>query len=437
MNQSIAVGSTATERASLAERAFTAFPGGSLGLETTSRDQILVLTRGEGDTVWDSEGRAYLDFSMGWGSVLLGHAHPAVTQAVIRQAPRGSNFSHLNEQALDLAEALIAGIPCVECLRFCASGTEATLHAVALARAFTGRAKILKFEGAYHGSHDLGTLSCHPRRVSNFPKADPISAETTVGSAEDVLVAPFNDEDATAAILDQHRGDVAAIIVEPLHRAIVPLPGFLQGLRKLADTMDVLLIFDEVVTGFRLAYGGAQEYYGVKPDLAAMGKALANGYGIGVVGGRADIIQLFDEHRRGDSSYAHFVSTVGGNPISAAAALAVLRELKKPDTYSHLFDVGNALREGLRGVFNEARVSAQVLGEGPVVGLAFAEHEIRNHRAYLGSDHERRRAFMFGLFTRGIFLNPNGSKLYLSCAHTRESVDTLIGAARESLRQCL
>jgi glutamate-1-semialdehyde 2,1-aminomutase len=420
-----------------AERALALFPGGSLGESCTPRDQLVVLSHGQGDTVWDTHGRALVDFSMGWGSVLLGHAHPAVTEAVIRQAPRGANFSHVNDLAIELAEALIAGVPCAERLRFCASGTEATSQAVALARAFTGRAKILKFEGAYHGSHDIGTVGYAPRRLMDFPQAEPLSDATTAQGASDILVAPFNDAAATASILDRHRREIAAIIVEPLHRSTAAAPGFLQSLRELADDAGVLLIFDEVVTGFRLAYGGAQEYYGVKPDLAAMGKALGGGYPIGVVAGRAEIVDLFDEGRRGDPHYAYFASTFGGNPVSMAASLAVLKEIAEPDTYPRLFRLGDAVRAGLREVFGEAGVPVRTLGVGPVIGVAFADHDIRDHRGFLRSDRERRRAFMFGLFRRGIFLNPTASKLYLSCAHTQGSIDRLIDAARESLRECL
>jgi glutamate-1-semialdehyde 2,1-aminomutase len=224
-----------------------------------------VLARGEGATVWDSEGRAFTDFTMGWGSVLLGHAHPAIVEAVKSQAGRGSNFAYVTEPALALAEEIIRAVACAERVRFCASGTEATSYAVRLARAYTGRPKVLKFEGAYHGANDVGTVSLFPQRLLDFPLGEPTSAGLGPGAAADVLVAPYNDLRTTTAILEAHRHELAGIIVEPLHRCTSPQPGFLQGLREVTSELGLVLIFDETVTGFRLAYGGAQEYYGVRP----------------------------------------------------------------------------------------------------------------------------------------------------------------------------
>lgn len=420
-----------------AQRALAVFPGGSLGESSTPADLLVVLARGEGATVWDTNGQARPDFTMGWGSVILGHAHLAVTEAVQRQAPRGANFSHVNEEAIELAEELVGALPCAEQVRFCASGGEATGYAVAVARAFMRRQKILKFEGAYHGAHDIGTLSLYPQQLLNFPQAEAMSDATTPRGAEDVLIAPYNDSAATEEILQRYKNEIAAIIVEPLHRCISPLPGFLPGLRKMAAEAGVLLIFDETVTGFRLAYGGAQEYYGVQPDLLATGKALGGGYPIGLVAGRAEIMQLFDEHRFGNPQYAYFASTTGGNPVSMAAALATLKELRKPGTFENLFSLGEALRHGLRRVFSEEGITAQIQGDGPIAGVAFTEHEITDYRTFFRSDRVRRRNFMLGLFSRGIFLNPNSSKFYLSCSHNTKDIDRLLDVARETLRSDL
>lgn len=429
------IGNQVGPTSSMAQRAIAVFPGGSLGESSLPPNMVIVLARGSGTTVWDTSGQAHLDFTMGWGSVLLGHAHPAVTEAVTRQASLASNFAYVNEPALELGEELLRAVPCAERIRFCASGSEATNYAAALARAFTQRAKILKFEGAYHGAHDIGATSLYPRRLLNFPQAEPMSDATTPDGSRDILVAPFNDEACTAAILQRHRDDIAAVIVEPLHRSTPPLPGFLQALRTLTKEAGALLIFDETVTGFRLAYGGAQEYYDVRPDLAALGKALGGGYPIGVVAGRSDIMALFCEDRAGDPRYAYFASTLGGNPVSMAAALATLGELRRPGIYEHLFSLGEALRSGLRKVFNEEGVAAQVLGDGSLAGVAFTPHEIVDYRTFFRSDRVRRRQFMLGLFSRGIFLNPNSSKLYLSCAHTTRDIDQLLDVARDTIRK--
>jgi len=418
---------------SVPERSLAVFPGGSLGEYNLPADLAVVLARGEGATVWDSEGRAFTDFTMGWGSVLLGHAHPAIVDAVRRQAGLGSNFAHVTAPALELAEEIVRAVACAERVRFCASGTEATSYAVRLARAYTGRPKILKFEGAYHGANDVGTVSLFPQRLLDFPRGEPTSAGMGPGAAADVLVAPYNDLRTTIAILEAHRHELAGIIVEPLHRCTSPQPGFLQGLREATAEMGLLLIFDETVTGFRLAYGGAQEYYGVRPDLVTLGKALGGGYPIGVVAGRGDIMDLVREDRMGDPRYVWFASSIGGNPVSTAAACATLAELRKPGTYARLFALGESLRSGLRSLLTKAGVAAQVQGDGPLAAVVFTDREVVDYRTAHASNRELARAYLLGLFRRGIFLNPMSTKLYLSLAHTDADIERFLDAARATL----
>jgi len=372
---------------------------------------------------------------MGWGSVLLGHAHPAVTEAVRRQAGLGSNFAYVTEPALELAEELVRAVPCAKRVRFCASGTEATAYAVRLARAFTGRPKVLKFEGAYHGGNDIGTVSLFPSRLVDFPMGEPTSAGLPPGVVADILVAPYNDLNATAAIVERHRHELAGVILEPLHRCTPPRPGFLQGLRELTAKVGGLLIFDETVTGFRLAYGGAQEYYGVRPDIATLGKALGGGYPLGAVVGRADVLDLTREDRLGEQRYVWFASSVGGNPVSAAAALATLGELRKAGTYPRLFALGEALRTGLRDVLKEEGITAHVQGDGPLGAVVFTDREVVDYRTAFGADRKRARAFLLGLFRRGIFLNPMSTKFYLSLAHTEAEIGAFLEIARTTLRE--
>lgn len=417
------------------ERALAVFPAGSPGEYHLPPDLVTVLVRGEGAAVWNAEGRRFTDFTMGWGSVLLGHAHPSVVEAVRRAVGMGSNFSYTSEASLELAEELVRAVPCAERVRFCASGTEATAYAVRLARACTGRPKVLKFEGAYHGANAVGTVSLFPRRLLAFPQPEPTSAGLPRGAVAEILVAPFNDLETTARIVEMHRHALAAIIAEPLHRCTPPRPGFLQGLRDLATNVGALLIFDEVVTGFRLAYGGAQEYYGVRPDLAALGKALGGGHPIGAVVGRADLLDLFREDRLGGDSYVWFASSLGGNPVSAAAALAVLAELRRPSIYARLFGLGEAFREGLRAVLKEEGVAAQVQGDGPLAAVLFTDREIVDYRTAAGADRARARAFLLGLFRRGIFLNPMSTKWYLSLAHSDADVARFLDTARAALRE--
>ncbi len=420
---------------SLAERSLEVFPGGSPGEYNLPPDLVTVLARGEGAQVWDAAGRPFTDFTMGWGSVLLGHAHPAVVEAVRQRAGLGSNFAYVTEPALELAEELVRAVSCAERVRFCASGTEATSYAVRLARAYTGRPKVLKFEGAYHGGNDIGTVSLFPSRLLAFPAAEPTSAGFPPGTVADILVAPYNDLPTTRTILEKHRHELAAVIVEPLHRCTSPRPGFLQGLRELTAEMGALLIFDETVTGFRLAYGGGQEYYGVRPDLAALGKALGGGYPLGAVVGRSDILDLVREDQLGEERYVWFATSLGGNPVSATAALATLTELRKPGTYPRLFALGESLRTGLRCLLQDERIPAHVQGDGPLGAVVFTDREVVDYRTAFPADRKRARAFSLGLFRRGIFLNPMSTKLYLSLAHTEADIGHFLDIARATLRE--
>ncbi len=333
-----------------ADRSWNVFPGGSLGEYDLPPEQSVVLSHGHGSKVFDTLGREYIDLTMGWGSVMLGHAHPAIAEAVIKQVERGSNFAYVSQPALELAETMIEAIPCAEKVRFCASGTEATMYTVRFARAFTGRSKIVKFEGAYHGANEIGTMSLFPQQLRNFPQSEPTSAGFPQNVIDNVLIAPYNDLETTRRIIQEHAADIAAVIVEPLHRCTTPEPGFLAGLRQVTQAHDLLLIFDEVVTGFRLAYGGAQEYYGVTPDLAAYGKGLGGGYPIGAIAGRADILELCTEAHLGQANYVWFASSVGGNPVTTTAALATLKEMRQPGIYQQFFAIGDKLRDGLRDI---------------------------------------------------------------------------------------
>jgi glutamate-1-semialdehyde 2,1-aminomutase len=401
----------------IAARALAAFPAGiSNGEFGLPPEALIAIERGQGARLWDVDGREYLDFSMGWGSGLVGHARPEVVEAVTRQAPLGSNFAYLNRHALALAEEIRRVSPASQRLRFCASGTEATMYCQRLARAFAGKPKLLKFEGAYHGANEAGVTSLFPSKNLDFPQPELTSAGTPSVTGE-LLVAPYNDLARTTAIIQAHRHELAGVIMEPLQRCTPPEPGFLEGVRKLCTDNGLLLIFDEVVTGFRLAYGGAQEYYGVVPDLVAYGKALGGGYPIGAFGGRADVMDLVNEHRIGSDSYVWMASTLGGNPISTAAAGAALAVFRQPGTYEHLHGLGNTFREMLRKLLRERQLTAQVIGDGPLAQIVFSDRKVNDYRSTARGDKVRARKMMLGLFARGVFINPMGTKLYLSLAH--------------------
>ena len=416
-------------------RSWRVFPGGSLGEYNLPPELSIVLSRGDGARVYDAEGNEFVDYTMGWGSVILGHAHPGIVEAVVRQTKLGSNFSYVSEPALKLAEELVRTVPCAQKVRFCASGTEATMYAVRFARAFKKRDKIVKFEGAYHGGNDFGAVSLFPQELLDFPSSNPTSAGITKAFCNEILIAPYNDLETTSRIIAENAPDIAAVIVEPLHRCTTPLPGFLQGLRELTRKHDILLIFDECVTGFRLAYGGAQQYYGVVPDLAALGKALGGGFPVGAIVGRADILDLCNEADLGQEKYVWFASTLGGNPVTAAASLATLEELRKPGTYEHLFAMGEKLRSGFRALLAEMGIVAQVLGDGPLCALSFTHEQVIDYRTAFRADRAKGRSFALGLFRNGIFLNPMSTKLYLSLAHGDDEIRAIHSAARKVLEE--
>ncbi len=412
------------------ERSHSVFPAGSNGEFNLPPELSIVIERGQGYELWDTSGRAFLDFSLGWGSVLVGHARPEVVAAVTRQAALGSNFSYITTPALALAEELVRLSPACEAVRFCASGTEATMYCQRLARAFTGRRKILRFEGAYHGANEIGVTSLFPSGPANYPHPQATSA----GLVDDeVLIAPFNDLETTRSIVEQHSSELAGVIVEPLQRCVPPAPKFLNGLRDLTSRHGALLMFDEVVTGFRLAYGGAQEYYGVVPDLVAYGKALGGGYPIGAFGGRREVLELVREDRLGKSTYVWTASTLGGNPISCTAASAALEVLRTPGTYERLHALGKYMREGLARVLAAEGLEAVVIGDGPLAQFVLGGTEVRDYRSSQHREKALARKISLGLFERGIFLNPMGTKLYLSIAHTEAVCDAFLDRFADTL----
>lgn len=417
-----------------AQRCLAAFPAGSNGEFDFPQDLTLVIERGEGPKVWDTAGNMYLDFSMGWGSGLVGHANPRVVEAARAQLSLGANFACVNRRSLDLAERLIDISPACEQVRFCASGTEATHYCSRIARACSGRAKIMKFEGAYHGANDLGVTSLFPAKLRAFPESERSCMGVTEDAASQILVAPFNDLETTARLIAKHAHELAALIVEPLHRCLPPSDGFLRGLREACDASGVLLIFDEVVTGFRLAFGGAQEYYGVRPDLIAYGKALGGGLPVGVFGGRRELMEVVQESRMNRDTYVWTASTLGGNPVTCAAAMAALDHLQQPGIYPRLHELGAYMREGLARAMREQGVTGQVIGDGPLAQFIFSDQPVTDYRSTRAGDRAKARRVMLGLVQRGIFLNPMGTKLYLSTEHTRAHCDQFLDRFADALR---
>lgn len=418
----------------LLQKAERYFPGACLGMITLPADLRMVMVRGQGSKIYDAAGKEYLDYMLGSGPLLLGHCRPEVVQAVQRQAALGSTYFALNEPAIRLAEMIVQASPCGEAIRFQTTGSEATFAAVRLARAFTGRDKVLKFEGGWHGGHDLGQLSGAPAEPPPFPNAVPDCDGIPQSARRDVLVAPFNDLDATAAIIDKHQGELAAVIVEPLQRTLKPEASFLEGLREITRKRGIVLVFDEIVTGFRLAWGGAQERYGVRADLVCYGKVIGGGYPLSAVAGKRDLLQLADPHQKGRAPYCFLSGTLTANPVACAAGLATLTVLRQPGTYERLHHLGQRLAQRWRQASAEAGVPLQVLGDGPVLQVFFTDSRpLRNHRDLMRADKKKAVAFSHALIRQGIYCTPGG-KLYLSLAHTDQDIDRTVEIATAALR---
>ena len=411
------------------ERARASLPGGWLGDLTLPDEMMLIASRGEGSRLYDVDGRGYLDFTMGGGSLILGHAHPAILEAVRRQMELGSTYYTLSDRSIELAEELVKAIPCAELVRFASTGGEATFYALRLARAFTGKEKILKFEGSYIGHSDYGMMSVSPPRPNLYPSHHPDSAGIPAAVQELVITAPFNNADIACGLVEEHAGELAAVIVEPVQRSIPPAPGFLEGLRQVTKERGVLLVYDEVVTGFRLAYGGAQEYFGVVPDLAAYGKAVACGFPLSAVAGRADVMELADPARKGEPEYVYISGTLSGNPVCAAAALATLEELSRPGVYDGLREMGDRYRGELAALFDEHGVPARVQGVGPFFQIFFTQNPVTDYRSQTQADRKRFESFVRKMFARGIFMSRR-AKNYLSTAHGEPDLGEFLEAAR-------
>jgi glutamate-1-semialdehyde 2,1-aminomutase len=409
----------------LVDRAARVMPGGVLGSHRHGSELEFVVTDARGPYLYDAAGKRYLDYLLGSGPMVLGHAHPAVVEAVQRQVAHGTTFFLLNEPVIELAEAIVNAVPCAEQVRFMSSGSEATFFALRVARAFRRRDKIMKFEGGFHGTHDYALMSVSPRSPKAFPAAMADSAGIPHVISDEVLIAPYNDLATTEALIATHHNELAAVIVEPYQRVIVPQPGFLKGLRAVTARYEVPLVFDEIVTGFRLAYGGAQAYYDVVPDVAAFGKVLAGGFPLAAVAGRADIMKHFDAALEGSPDYVWQAGTLNGNPVAAVAGLATLRELRKPGVYERLFATGKRLRDGLAAAARKHGLVAQVSGEPPVFDIIFTDQPIVDYRATLTADRRKIALFNEECLRRGLVKAAN--KIYVSVAHSDQDVEETLG----------
>lgn len=394
------------------DRAAQVLPAAGFG----NFDPGLIIREGKGSRVWDEDGNEFIDYLIGSGPMLVGHGHPEVLDAVQEQLGKGLTFFTNNARGIELAEALVEVVPCADQVRYVSTGGEADMYAMRLARAHTGRDKILKFEGGYHGMSAEALMSLAPKTLINFPQAVPDTAGTPEGVRDNMLIAPFNDAEFARQLIAEHADEIACVIVEPLQRLIPPEPGFLQALREETQKHGIVLVFDEVVTGFRLAYGGAQEAYEVVPDLCTLGKVIGGGFPLAAIAGRKEIMDHFDKAVVGEKGFTFQVGTLSGNPVASVAGLKTLEILKRPGAYDTIRGHGERLMAAFANALNSQGVAHQIVGDPVLFDVVFTENPVKNYRDVLKGDAAKAKVFNQSLRESGI-LKPD-SKLYTHLALT-------------------
>jgi glutamate-1-semialdehyde 2,1-aminomutase len=415
------------------------------GVNSTARARFsgwepypLFASHGTGSHLFDVDGNEYIDYLLGLGPMILGHRPPNITAAVVKAIEqRGTVFALPTADEITLARKIIELVPSIEQVRLCNTGTEAVLYALRLARTFTGRKKVIRFEGMYHGFSDGVYWSKHPRLSEAGPPSRPVPVAQGPGMpegvAEQLIILPWNDVGALRAAIARDGADIAAVLTEPVMcntGCILPEPGYLETMRELTAAHGIILIFDEVITGFRLSVAGAQGHYGIRPDLSVFAKGLGGGFPVAALGGRRDIMALVAD---GTVSMA---GTYAGNTIAVAAALAALDELAAADMYEGLYARCERLYEGLERILQDAKLPAHVVGVGPVLQVWFSEHPIRNYRdAAKYASHEKFRSWWEGMFDRGVLFHPHAfENLFVSFAHTDDDIQQTLEAARATVK---
>jgi glutamate-1-semialdehyde 2,1-aminomutase len=407
-------------------RAEAVIPGGVnspvRAMRAVGLEQPFFVRRASGAHIEDAEGRRYLDWVMSWGPLVFGHADPEVVSAVQAAAAEGTTFGAPTEREVELAEEIVDAVPSVELVRLVSSGTEAAMSAVRLARGFTGRSRVLKFSGCYHG-HSDALLASAGSGLATF--GIPSGQGVPTGATEDTVVCPFNDLAALAAAVGRHADELACILVEPVAAnmgVVPPAEGFLEALREACDGTGALLVFDEVITGFRLARGGAQELFDVTPDLTVLGKVVGGGLPLAAFGGRADVMSEL-----APSGPVYQAGTLSGNPLATAAALVTLRRLRDPAVYERLEQSGADLE---RGLLEAAAGAAAVQRVGSLLTVFFTAGSVRNFAEASASDARRYAAFFRHLLDSGIYVAPSQFEaMFVSTAHGSPEIEETVAAA--------
>ncbi|MCE5213908.1 MAG: glutamate-1-semialdehyde 2,1-aminomutase [Methanobacterium sp.] len=383
--------------------------------------------RANGSHIYDVDGRDYVDYCLAYGPMVLGHANPKVTEAVKEQIELGSAYGVPTEKEIELAKLVIKKVPCADMVRFVNSGTEATMSAIRLARAYTGRKKIVKFEGSYHGAHDY-VLVKSGSGAMGLPDSPGVPEETT----KNTILIPFNDYDAVTQLINNQKEDIAAIIVEPVMGnigCIPPKEGYLNFLREITNDNNIVLIFDEVITGFRLAEGGAQEYYGVTPDLVTMGKILGGGFPMGSLAGKKEYMEMI-----APSGNVYQAGTFNGNPISVSAGLATLKQLNN-NFYKELSVKGDYLREGITNIIDEQDLQYQIAGLSSMFQLYFTNREVMDYNDAKTSHTDSFTKYFHKLMDSGVFIPPSQFECcFISLSHGEEELEHTLDAIKQALK---
>lgn len=390
----------------------------------------LFITKAKGSKIYDADGNEYIDYVASWGPMILGHANDEINEAVRGALENGTSYGAPTELEVEMARMVVDAMPSVEKVRMVSSGTEAVMSAIRLARGYTGRSKFIKFEGCYHG-HSDSLLVQAGSGVTTLGLPD--SPGVTKGAAQDTINLPYNDLEAVEKTIREQHEDIAAVIIEPIAGnagVIPPKEGFLEGLRKITKEYGVVLIFDEVITGFRVAYGGAQAYYNVMPDLTTMGKIIGGGFPVGAFGGRAEIMDHI-----APVGTVYQAGTLSGNPIAMTAGITLLKILKDPKVYEELDRKGKKLADGLEEAAAEAGVDARFTRVGSLSCMFFTDHPVYDYKSAKTSDTAKYAAYFKSMLEQGVYLAPSQFEAtFVSLAHTDEDIERTISAAKVALK---
>ena len=427
-------------QAALYRRAMESLPGGTDSNFRAWGEDTIYVDRGKGGTVWDIDGNEYIDLRMGYGPVILGHGDDRVDDYVNERMRKGVSFSLTSEDEVRTIELIKELTGWVQKARMTVSGTEATMHAMRVARAYTGRTKIVKFEGQYHGVHDYALISVSPDNMADLGDPDaPVRLAWGRGIpdavADTIIPARYNNIDALRRLFEARGAEIAAIIVEPVlgnAQAILPKPGFHQAMRALTEEFGILLIFDEVKTGFRFARGGAAEFFGVRPDLATYAKAMGNGYPAAAFGGREEVMSVLPDKVSHGGTYA-------GNRVAAAAAVKTLTIIKETNALETIHETGRRLQAGLRSVLDPKGVPYVFTGHPCMFGIMFTDTEPSEYRDWANTDHELYDAIAVGMHARGAMPEPDSREPWFLCeAHAAgDTIDRVISIFSDSLDAAL